>query len=239
MSQWLSTESGNEFSPMKHQIHRRCFPLAVTLAASMCECARADLTAVAFEERLNWNTAGGGTVVQGWQFTALSALRVSTVGYWDWFNGPDDLGYHPGDGLQIEHTIGIWEVSNPTTPLVTATVPAGTVAPLQSGFRYVSITPITLEAGREYVVGTEPTGPDNQVGEVNNPEFVLTVGPGIGFGGRRVGASPGLIFPGTYYPGSVGMFGANFSYTIIPEPTTLAFLGLGALVLVSARRRGN
>ena len=56
-----------------------------------------------------------------------------------------------GDGLLNSYVVGIYDTSG--NLLASATVPAGTAAPLEQGFRWASLTtPYTLSANTNYVV---------------------------------------------------------------------------------------
>jgi hypothetical protein len=105
----------------------------------------------------------------GIQFNANASgtAQINQVGFWD----------QGGDGLAEAHTVGIFQ-RDPETPnfrwklLAKATVPAGSAAPLQGGYRWVSLgtiitLPDTLPAGADadygqYAIladgGTDPMG---------------------------------------------------------------------------------
>jgi len=88
-------------------------------------------------------TGGGGVgVVEGWELTVSSAVTVTGLGVFD-----DETSA----GLAEEHPIAIWE--GPQKMLTTATLPAGRVAPLINGFRYVPIGALTLTPGHNYTIG--------------------------------------------------------------------------------------
>jgi hypothetical protein len=90
-----------------------------------------------------------GTV--GYAFTTgPNAIDVTALGFVDWER----------DGLQAEHQVGIWQVSD--HGLVAAvTVPAGTAGTLNGDHRYKTLDmPVRLEANTTYVVGGQvfPSG---------------------------------------------------------------------------------
>src|SRR5436190_13209599 len=161
------------------------FILCATAFPFLADSARADQTAIAFDP--DQNTFGGfGNF--GWQFTALSDISVSSLGLYDGRSGFD--GGFTGDGLVDSHAIGIWDVADPSIPLVSALIPSGTGAPLSNGFRFVDTGPVTLSANHEYVIAAlypsqDLTSLDQTTGSTNNPGFVLTVSPKIEFGGYR------------------------------------------------------
>ena len=79
----------------------------------------------------------------GWEFAADMPITVTSLGVWDDGN----------DGLRDAHAVGIWTSNASQTLLVSTTVPSGTSAPSDAGYRYVDLTqPITLAAG-SYVIG--------------------------------------------------------------------------------------
>jgi hypothetical protein len=213
---------------MKTQIKNQLIPVVIIIGAILVGSARADQTAVAFDTSRFWGT-GTGVGVYGWQFTALSELQVSALGLYDdpgVYNG----GY-PGNGLLEPHTIGIWDISNHSNPLMSSLIPSGTSATLVNGFRYVNTSPLLLLAGHEYVIAATYLAQDWTTGDYNNPDFVLTISPDIAIGGYRSSGSSTLAFPDTYTPGHLYGFGPNFTYTVVPEPSTLVLFALGATVL--------
>jgi hypothetical protein len=74
------------------------------------------------------------------------------------------------DGLNISHDVGIWDQDH--NLIVSATVSAGTAAPVIGEYRYVEISPFLLTAGQTYVIGaTAPTSSRNP------PAFVTDMYP--------------------------------------------------------------
>jgi hypothetical protein len=210
------------------------FFLCATAFPFLADSARADQTAIGFDTDRSWNLQGGpGTF--GWQFTARADIQISSLGLYD--NSGIFGGGFPGDGLLESHAIGIWDVADPSIPLVSALIPAGTGAPLLSGFRFVDTGIVTLTANHEYVIAAlypspDLTSEDFTTGSANNPDFVLTVSPEIEFGGYRFNNNSSMLaFPENHEPGLLFAFGPNFM--IVPEPPslTLSLLGLMALLL--------
>jgi len=73
------------------------------------------------------------------------------------------LGYYDqnGDGLANSHVVTLWEHSTQTI-MASATVPAGTAAPLVDGYRWVPLSStVTLNYGSYYVIGAHTDGIDN------------------------------------------------------------------------------
>lgn len=195
----------------------------VFAAVGILASARGDETAVAFDN----STIGvgeGGSAVYGWQFSTLSDIQISALGLYDFFRG---------DGFVAQHPVAIWDISDPSQPLVSTVIPAGTLAPIVQGFRYVSVHPVVLPAGHDYAIGALYMSDDDTVGALNTSDWSLTVGPDLQFDGYRYGgmSSPVLTFPESYIAGEQETFGPNFTYTIVPEPSALDLCVLGSVVL--------
>ena len=223
---------------MKNLFKHPLIHLAIVIAAFPVVGARADNTAIAFDTTQFWSLSTG-TGVYGWQFAAQSSLEVSSLGLFD--NASVTSGGFPGDGLLESHNIAIWDISNPSSPLVSSFIPAGTVAPLQNGFRYVSISPLELLAGHDYVIAATYAHQDWITGDYNNPGFNATVAPQITFEGYRSTAASTLTYPDSLTPDHYSAFGPNFTFTVVPEPTVLTFSGLAAMLFSSSKalRRGK
>ena len=204
---------------------------AAVLAATLAGSVHADQTAIAFDATKLWGL-DGGTGVFGWQFTTHSDIQVSALGIYD----SAGFGY-VGDGLLESHLIAIWDVSSPSTPLVSGTIPDNANATLVDGFRYVSTPLVTLTAGHNYVIGAlYPHTWDQTTGAINNPGFVLTVDSALGFGGYQWSNAGALSFPPNYVPGSQFAFGPNFTFTTVPEPSIFALCALAIAPLLRLRR---
>jgi hypothetical protein len=206
---------------MKSQTKYQSILVAVAMAATLVGSARADQTAVAFDTTPLWGMYGGQGEF-GWQFATRSNIQISALGLYD---NPDIVhaGGFCGDGLLQAHPIGMRDVSNPSQPLVSSLIPAGTAAWLLKGFRYVNTSPVVLVAGHDYAIAAVYPQPVLGVmgwstGALNNSSFVLTVGPELEFGGYCWDSSEALAFPENYVPGQLIAFGPNFIYTVVPEP---------------------
>ena len=192
----------------------------------------------------------------GWQFTPSQDIRVTALGVYD--GGPGNVS----DGLNGSRTVGLFLLLDQSL-LVSTVVPAGSVATLLGGFRYVDISSYVLSAGVTYVIASthpayEPFTYAPPMGSapwgLTGYGVVATADPGIALGppgsGRyQLGSSSTLEFPMT----TVGLvagdtrnlqFGPNFQFdTDVPEPATLCLLTLGVVaIFVRAPRpciRGN
>jgi len=166
------------------------------------------------------------------------------------------LGYYDqnGDGLANSHVVTLWDNSSQSI-IGSATVPAGTTAPLINGYRWVQLpSTITLNYGSYYVIGAQTDGVDlwgdfisnNAPDDGSNGQITWNsqyVQLGSGWEFTRAGRyASGANYP-TEPPNQSGSDGiypvANLGFNlVVPEPSTvtLMIMGLGGLV-VSARRR--
>jgi hypothetical protein len=168
------------------------------------------------------------------------------------------LGYYDenGDGLANSHLVTLWDNSTQTI-LASATVPAGTAAPLVNGYRWVQLpSTVTLNYGSYYVIGAQTDGVDlwgdiivnNSPDNGNNGQITWNsdyVQLGSGWEFTRAGR---YDFSGNYPsepPNQVGSDAiypvANLGYNVaVPEPTMWAFLGLSAAtVFMTSRKRSR
>jgi hypothetical protein len=172
----------------------------------------------------------GSDQLYGWQFTLSSSVDVTALGVFD-LNG---------NGLSISHDVGIFRLSDEAL-LTSATVPAGTAGFLDSGFRYTSLgSPFVLSAGEYVIAMTMPQGNNDfqfiQVTSENTSSPVTYVD-------SRFGLSSTLAFPTSKGAFAPGLFGPNFEFTAVPEPSTLAMaivpIGVGLGVMLRRRRSTN
>jgi len=145
-----------------------------------------------------------------------SDLAVTGLGFFDDY----------GDGLTESHAVGIYDSS---FNLVTSGTVTNSDA-LSGHFRYTKGSGI-LMAGQTYQV-VAVTGSENYTWDPAG----FTVSPDITFLNDVYTQSSTLV-PGYSSSGGVnGWFGANFEYQAVPEPMTMAVLGLGALGMLRRRK---
>ena len=166
----------------------------------------------------------------GYSFTALADLTATDLGVFDLNQGTNVVG----DGLAESHLVGLWRADG--TLLAATIVPAGGVAPLVNGFRYMPIGAVPLLSGVTYVVGVHYAGIALGDAYTYPGGATFTWDPLIapGFGLRFDG---NFGFPNTptgFFPGGPNVI---VSAASAPEPGTLALLGAGLVGAAMRRRR--
>ena len=184
-----------------------------------------------------------GTV--GFEFTVGSQdLVVTSLGVLDL----DFIA--AGNGLAYSHKVSLWDATG-TTLLGSATVPAGTTAPLVNGFRFVELaTSIKILAGQSYVLGAYYEDPQgvfaNDLFRSNNAgQMQAIISADVTYVQGRFAF--GNVFPGS--PASTGYVGPNFEYSVFsdppvtatPEPASLVsgLIGLATLGGLRLRRKAS
>ena len=174
-----------------------------------------------------------------------TALLLTALGVED-DNNNHDGGF--GDGLVSSHGVSIWEKSTDTsTPLLaTVTVPSGTVATYNDGFRYADLTTgLTLAAGKTYYIGAWFTDPIASNDTFYNPtggdstKFTFDSAVAV-TGGAAYSTSGSFLAPACPTIGgnpSGGWAGASAQFTLVPEPFALSLLGLGVIGCIWRRKR--
>jgi hypothetical protein len=181
----------------------------------------------------------------------VGGIFLTTYSYYPQVNW---LGYYDkdGDGLVNSHVVSLWD-NNTQSIVASATVQAGTAAPLMDGYRWVELaSTVQLNYGSYYVIGAQTDGvdtwgdiivnsaPDNgNNGQISWSEQYVQLGSGWEF--TRAGRYD------SNYPnepanqsGSDAIYPvANLGYNIIPvpEPTSFALLGLGVLCVRMLKRK--
>ncbi|HWV99280.1 MAG TPA: PEP-CTERM sorting domain-containing protein [Candidatus Acidoferrum sp.] len=220
---------------------------ALGLALSFPVSAQTTPGSVLYTPNVNLDTGSqntfAGTVGGIFLTTSSSSPEVNWLGYYD----------HNADGLASSHLITLWDNSTQTI-ITSATVPAGTVAPLIDGYRWVQLSStVTLNPNSYYVIGARTDGvdlwgdlisnnaPDNgNNGQVSWNSQYVQVGSGYEF--TRAGRYDS---PGNYPSEPSNQVGSDAIYPVanlgfnVPEPTTLTLsaMGLAAMALYLPRRK--
>ena len=166
--------------------------------------------------------SGDGPWTLGWTFTVNTSITVVALGAWD----------SNGDGFADSHAVGLWEDGG----ALLASTPVSSGDTLIANFRYAAIGPVTLAAGRTYVVGASDLG----LGDDYVLDSAGSVIPQITYGQPRFFSGAGLSRPDFAGGRSFSYFGGNFLVDggVIPEPGTWMMMIAGfGMIGFAARRR--
>jgi len=188
--------------------------ISILLSGIASSTVRADVALVSESGNFLGGHFGDQTV--GWVFHLNTEVTLNRLGV-------EDSGQ---DGFVNAHDVGLWTASG--TLLASATLPAGTSGSLFGNFRYVDVPSMALPVA-DYVIGTYyPTPADDFIQDV--PLFQTH--PYVEYI-RRAGTGPGFVFP-TIIPGNGNgnWFSSNFQFNLVPEPSSVALLGMGGLAML-------
>lgn len=160
-------------------------------------------------------------VAAGFEFYApAGGTSINAIGFWD----------QGGDGLLVAHTVSIYKYNNAFDPsgydlVKTVTIPAGTVAPLVNGYRWVGFPTLSLPnngQGGGYYAVLATQDQDTWTGSIGaapylNPAIGTISGQGLMDAGRPYTVlSSQAILNGTGNPND-GFGGANLAL-LTPQP---------------------
>lgn len=159
----------------------------------------------------------------GWQFDVNTSVLATHLTWYD----------ENGDGLVVDHDVAIWDPSG--AMIASANIGAGTSETLDGLWRTVDITDVVLSVGAGYIIGGyNPTTSDVLRSDVTSHvvdsrlDFVDATFSGFGATLER---------PTNFSVASTGFYGPSFNLAPVPEPATMAALGLGAAALLRRRRK--
>lgn len=197
----------------------------VALILSYCTAAQAVPALTSFSGGFDSQFTPDSVV--GWQFTANSDISVTALGAYDF----------GGDGISDSHDIGIFRVSDQA--LVTSTtLVAGTSGLLDGDFRYVSLASAIDLAIGDYVILMTVSEISNDPQRIFVSSFATA--PEITWVQSANGVGSTLAYPpASDFGGFNGVFGPNFQFDAIsvPEPSTLALLGIAGLAAAWRRKQ--
>jgi hypothetical protein len=133
------------------------------------------------------------TCTNGWEFKPTVDIKVTDLGFYD----------DGGNGLRHPHPLGIFDTATEKL-LVKTTVQRK--SPLDGVYRFAKIQPLTLKAGKSYVVATVSYPPFDP--EVSDPSG-LAFAPEIEYVGYRETLTDEFVFPA---PSTYKFYSANFKY---------------------------
>jgi len=167
--------------------------------------------------------ASTGDVV-GFRFTADAALTLTKLG----------ILVDPFDGiLHSSHEVGLWRTSDQT--LLGSVVVNPATAQLIDGFLYEDLgAPIALSAGTGYTLGAMYTATDSD-SYLSGPTTLSTDNISATNGVFPSAGDIGFVFP-ALDSANLARLGPNAIGNVnaaIPEPSSLALLGISVMVLVA------
>jgi hypothetical protein len=174
---------------------------------------------------LSFDEATGGSglhsdISLGWRFNVSQSVTLEGLGWFD----------EHADGLQNAHTVGIWSPTG--ILLVSSTVPAGTLAPVDGQFRTAAVAPIVLLPGNGYIVGGQSFAADaerlacgnSDPGSVCFAQMTQTLDPRVQWTAATISNGAAFQRPSMVRVSSQGYYGPSFSVQAVPEPSTFVTL---------------
>jgi hypothetical protein len=165
-------------------------------------------------------TGTGGTI--GWSFEPLTEIRVTDLGCFQFY--VQDQG-----AVQV----GIW---TDTGALLASNNVSATDLQVNSSV-YQAVPPIVLLSNTVYVIGLHALSGNTPYPVASPPDGAISMSSDIQLH-SAVNADSGFAFPVNNLGDGAMLVGPNFLFNSnIPEPATVALLGLGLAALVVRRLR--
>jgi len=235
---------------MSSRFVRAALFLVFLVPITLVDQVRAQTPAYDFEDRMaRVMTSGAASRMVGWEFTANAPIVVTHLGYFDAGNAGNPTT--PPDGLFRSYPMGVWRPDG--TLLTQGTVLQGTASPEFQSFRYADVPDVTLQAGQNYIVaGFLPEGNYQQQTYDPYPDFgsdwifplpgggnevrqpVVDYEPQVTLVQSRYALfNPTFTFPNLTLSGDNLVGGANFRFTVVPEPGVISVLlvSMGGLLV--------
>ncbi len=169
-------------------------------------------------------SVGPGTA--GFSFTVgATPLTLQTLGLWQ------------ETPLNSSHLVGIWEMTTPQHTLLASALVTPQTATGIGEFWYVNLgAPLTLLAGREYMIGARYA--DNDFDFAMGNVASVTTDPRIALGDAWLSSGIGFEFPELNVSGAnLGFFGPNAGFAPVPEPAGVLLASALALGVFAFLRR--
>lgn len=184
-------------------MRRTVFCLAVLMAVAPAAMGQAITSFVGGTEYATYYSSAAGDVV-GYRFTVSAPLEIAMLGI------HDDAGT---PGIQSPHQLGIWDAAQ----MLVASVTVDGTGVVIGDWVYAPVTPVTLVPGQTYTAGAMyVTG---QTDAYISGASAVTTDPNVTWLNAVYPAAVdlGFVYPALdSAPSSVGRFGPNFTFTVVP-----------------------